>query len=222
LYSEKFATEFQNSKLANNYSTNILINLDLFIQEESSYGYELLNPYKFALDYGISTENSLKLFLFFTDDEKIFRLESFVDCPSCTGKRLEVSQLEFPDEDIIYCDDCCKDYQVNQIQNQIYVYFKLNNIEHPLNEELLNDRFDHNSTIDIFNRLNGNLKVKSPSSSESSTNDSHIDAGGSTNRPMLKDIIRTNIDSDGNSISISASKHTSFLMTLMMTDEAVG
>lgn len=217
MFCEKYEVEFQNSDLSVNYPKDILKKLDHFILNELTQGYEYLNPYKFAFDYDLSDEHSIKLFLFFTEKDKLFQIEPFVDCPNCTGVRLSLSTEELIDEEIVNCDECHKEYNINILKKHLYLYFKLNDSLLPLQSNLSNKGFDPHSTFEIFQRLNDNLKAESPSSSKDSK---YIDAGETKSGVSFDEIAKNNIDSKGKPISFSTTEMTKRLMDIMM-DEAI-
>ncbi|MCM3452788.1 hypothetical protein M3685_02350 [Heyndrickxia oleronia] len=220
MYYEKFVKDFKESDFSNNYPKDILSNLFQFLKDEYNHGYEFLNPYKFAIDSGISDEKSIQLFLFFTDKDKLFNVEPFIDCPRCTGKRLSLSPEEILDGEIIYCDDCKKEYLASNLQNHLYLYFKIND-SFTIPENLKEERFDPHSTLDIWNRLNDNLKEESPSSLLNNLNviSEHVE-GDIKPGVSYEQIIKINIDDKGKTISSSTKNMTDNLMNIII-DEAI-
>ncbi|MGD6788416.1 hypothetical protein ACQCT3_00920 [Sutcliffiella horikoshii] len=213
--------EFQNSSLSDNFPASILDHIDEFIRSEISNGYQYLNPYKFAHEYRISDEESLKIFLTFTDEDKLFFIDTFVDCFNCTGKKLKVSTDEVKEEGFVICEDCNNEYKVNQLKKHIYLYFKLNSdIELPKKQYI--DTFDPHSTYEIMNKFNSSLKAESPSSFLDSKNEfTTIDTEGEYKKAAsLDDIINNNKDSRGQIISKSTLELSESLMELLMTEEA--
>ncbi|MFD9627700.1 hypothetical protein [Peribacillus muralis] len=224
MYYEKYEAEFQNSDLSKKYPKHILSNLKEYIKEELCNGYEYINPYKFALDYGLTDEESLQLFLFLTDDDKLFKVEPFVDCPICTGKRLSLLPENHIDENVIYCDDCNKEYQLSNMKNSLYFYFRLNKLLIVSQDERISEDFDPHSSFEIWKRLNGNLKGKSPSSSAAKLSDNFSnDEGDKKQVPgvTLEELVKNNSDNKGKQISDSTHELTNNLMDLMSMDEAI-
>jgi hypothetical protein len=216
LYYEKLKVLFQNSTLTQFLNKDIIERLDDFIRTELNNGYEYLNPYKFAFENKILDDHSLQLFLTYTDDDKLFKIKAFVDCYKCTGKKLNLSNLEV--DEYIYCDDCRTEFSIKEFNKHYYLYFKLNDdIELPDKRQI--ERFDPYSTYDIMNRLHGNLKVESPSSY--SSNIKGTDEGDYPTAATVTEIIQNNSDSKGNPISNSAKSLSESLMNMLMTNEAV-
>lgn len=211
MYYEKLEKLYNESDLSKDFDIKILDDFDNFIRDEIQHGYQYLNPYKFALDFELTVESSIKIFLTFTDDDKILRAEPFVDCINCPGKSLQVNTNTLLDNDnYIFCEDCGNYFHLDQIKRNIYIYFKLNdNIFVPENKQPF-DKVDPNSTYDLLNRLNGNLKVKSPSASvdiEDSVAEGAIKAAA-----KLDEIKSYNHDTEGNPLSSSVSRLEQDLM----------
>ncbi|MGG0890296.1 hypothetical protein [Cytobacillus horneckiae] len=219
---KKYVTEFQNTEISKAYPNDILNTLFKFIKDEISFGYYFINPYKFAFEAKINVHLSIQLFLFFTKDDSLFTVESFVDCPKCTGKRLSLNPDEIVDTNIIICEDCNSEYLIDDLKNSLYIYFKLNIDYNELDDLVITDNFDTNSTYDVIKRLNGNLKGESPSSSNAENlNNRTIDEGEYPSGVKIEEIIDNNKNDEGEILSDSAQRLSKNLMYLLMTDEAV-
>lgn len=200
MYYENLEEQFQKNPNLMEYPKSIIQKLDDYIRSEYNDGYIYLNPYKFAYEYDLDDIDGVKIFLALTDPERLFTVMPFVDCPHCVGKSLGIPKpLE---DDYLYCDECRRNYPLKPLESSIYFYFKLNKgVTIPEKRKNILDRsFDPHSTSDIMERLNGNLKGTSPSSSASELESTqrYSDEWG---RPTIQDMNEYNRDSKNNPIS---------------------
>lgn len=214
MFCKKYEKDFHENELSSYFSSHILGMLDDFIERELLHGYEFINPYKFSHIHNINIENSIKLFLFFTGEDKLFLAKPFIDCPRCPGKRLPIS-IEYPiDEQFIFCDDCMNEYQIEYFKKHIYFYFRLHN---HLRENIADNQYDPNSTYDIYKRLNDPLKVESPSyfSEESESNNTGGDVEKGVSLKLLNDY---NEYTNGKPISVPIKEMNNKLMSLLISE----
>ncbi|WP_210608032.1 hypothetical protein [Priestia flexa] len=200
MYYESLEEQFQKNPNLIEYPKSIIQKLDDYIRSEYNHGYIYLNPYKFAYEYDLDDIDGVKIFLALTDQEKLFTVIPFVDCPCCVGKSLKIPKPL--DDDYLYCDECRRNHTFKSLENSIYFYFKLNQrVTIPEKRRNILDRsFDPHSTSDIMERLNGNLKGTSPSSLASEVKRTQR-YSGEWGRPRIQDITQYNRDSKNNPIS---------------------
>ena len=164
MYYKKLEKLYRESNIEKEFGISLLVYFDNFLRDEIQHGYQYFNPYKFALDYGLSVEDSIKIFLTFTDEDKIFKAEPFVDCNNCSGKKLPFNlELLLKNDNFICCEDCGECYEKGEIEKDLYIYFKLNaNITMPDEKQQVHE-YDLNSTYDLLQRMDSHLKSESPS-----------------------------------------------------------
>lgn len=211
MYYEKLEQLYNESDLSRDFHIKILDYFDDFVRDELHHGYRYLNPYKFSLEYHLSMNDSIKIFLTFTDDDKLLKAEPFIDCINCSGKKLPFNSTALEENDgYIFCEDCGHEFEKGEIEKHFYIYFKLNDdIKIPDNKKNFN-KIDYNSTYDLIQGMNGNLKEDSPSSS---INILYGAVEGEFPEAFsLDELGLYNQDSEGNTLSNSISKLEEDLM----------
>ncbi len=164
MYYTKLEKIYIESNCLSEFSEDLLLSFDSYLQTIVLQNETFISPYEFAVINKMSLEQSIKFFLYFVDDtdsEKgVLSTSLFFECTTnnCFERIfLDESQV---DEFEYLCSECNKIYAYEDIKSIIKVYFQIN-------EETLkdNEQFDKNSTMDILERMPDNLKEKSPSSS---------------------------------------------------------
>jgi hypothetical protein len=149
----------------------LLADFVAFIQNNIAKKQRLLSPYRFAIDYNISVRDTVKFFMFFSNNDGALTVKYFFECsnPSCISNRifLEDDVLRQNQDTLnepIICDECGRDYLLKTIIPFIKVYFQVKSELMVPSEQLDISRFDRNSTFEALEGLPDNLKVESPSS----------------------------------------------------------
>jgi hypothetical protein len=228
MYYERLEKHFkENQDLNEKYSSRIIEKLDDFIRDELQNGYSFLNPYKFAFEESIGLEDSLKIFLAYTNDvdeneeieERLFQIEPFVDCPTCTGIELRILPQGFIDEGYIFCEDCRREYILKHFEKHIYYKFKLNDGVSPPEQKRVLDKYDPNLTSEVIKRMSDSLKGESLlSSSNPSKVHQHLDERDIPKAVSSDDISKSNKQGNGDPINKSVCKLDEALMNELINE----
>ncbi|WP_429844554.1 hypothetical protein [Brevibacillus sp. FIR094] len=193
MFYEKLNNIYRNTDCSKLFPETLVHNLELFVKNSLNAGYSFINPYRFAFEFNLSTRDSLKFFMYFTDTDGIFNISLFIECstPACVSQQIFINNQLLQEEGvdhILFCQECDKDYEIEEIFPYIKTYFTLN----PDADKLLHkENNDPNSTYETFKGLPDNLKPLSPSSLAS------IDGGA----PTLEEVIESNVNAAGEPIS---------------------
>jgi hypothetical protein len=168
LYYEKLMNTYNDSECHNYFPHHVLTAFDHFIHQNTTSASRYLSPYSFSFDYELSTEEALRFFMFFTNDDGLLDMLFFFECsnPSCSCRIfLNVNILDMDDEQIdedIICEECGKDYLISEVITFVKVYFILKNgiIIPPPKQEI--KKKDSNSTFQVLKGLPTHLKGMSP------------------------------------------------------------
>ncbi|RKP54929.1 hypothetical protein D7Z26_06725 [Cohnella endophytica] len=186
------------------YPVSSVDNLYRFIQQSLDQRKKNVSPYGFANFSGFSVENSIQFFMYFSNRDGIFDIIYFFECskPTC-GNRVYLSTDDLNSGDnMISCDECDKEYIVEDIQEFIKAYYAIRKeflLGVPRIAVTDTGRKDPNSTFQVIKGLTDDLKWDSPSSLSN-----HLrgdDEGECTDPVTLDQIVKGNIDNSGEAIS---------------------
>lgn len=200
---EKLVNTFVETNCDEYFPISMVKGLESFVRSCLERGKKNISPYQFANYAGITVQESIRFFMFFSIDEEIFKLIYFFDCPhSSCDERIYLTEHDLDNiNGIIFCPECSEDYQISDIQRNISVYFALNgNIVDELKHGCGNQkRVDYNSTFDALKELPSNLKSESPLSSDEIILD--VGGGDCSESIPLDIIVRSNRTLDGEIIN---------------------
>lgn len=211
MYLEKLTSIYNDSGCNDKFEKKYLISLNEYIEATLKNRELYVTPYKFSLDNNLTIGQAIEFFMYFTGQDKVLDLVFFFECssPSCISSRIFLDKellddLDEDSEEPIICDECGREYVLNDIVSFIKAYFRIKP-EMLVKEEI--QKKDINSTFQAFKRLPDNLKVESPSSSIKT-----MDEEGDV-QPLKLDQIAKNNGSSENPIS---QETYSFLSTLAL------
>lgn len=135
--------------------------LDDFIREQTDLGFRYLNPYKFSNLSNITLKKTIQIFLFFTNEDSLFKPQVFIDCPNCTGETIHVQD----GDEYLYCEECRDDFTFESLKEKLYIMFTLNDFIEIPDVKKRYTRHNPNSTFDIIQGSSDSLKKDYPLSS---------------------------------------------------------
>ncbi|GIN86960.1 hypothetical protein J6TS2_33460 [Heyndrickxia sporothermodurans] len=182
---------------------------DYILSVEKDAQLKYLNPYEFSSENKLTLQETLKFFMYFTDQENgVIRILPFVECfsSSCSERLFFEDSIE---DDLLLCEDCGKDYDLTQVEPFMKIYFQYQDHESVVDENLL----DRNSPFEILNGIDYSLKFESPSSHAGSTDegDPSVEFG---------ELVQNNIKPDGQPITNAIPSPTSLLMNKLSSRRA--
>lgn len=173
MFYEKLMNIYHKSECVNFFPETVLSHFAQYIRQSANLGISILSPYRFTLDFNVPLRDSIKFFMFFTDDGGILLTKYFFECSNsgCHSNRIYLDQLtlNLADEtldDPIICDECGREYLLSSVIPYIKVYFEIkDDFEIPASDNKL-IKGDCNSTFEAFEGLPNCLKIESPSSTQ--------------------------------------------------------
>ncbi|AIQ45635.1 hypothetical protein R70723_06810 [Paenibacillus sp. FSL R7-0273] len=196
MYYEKLLNIFQKNQLSRYFSLSLVQYLDEFIDWNLNKSKRDLSPFHFANLAGIKSDQALRFFMYYAREGGIFELVYFFECSTLTcGERIYLDADSSREVNYrLFCDECAKSYNSNEIKRYIKIYFHL---KEKIYENVVEDNvYDPNCAFDAINRMPDDLKLESPSSSiniESTT------SGGENtviNTVTLEQVIEINQNSE--------------------------
>ncbi|WP_100406639.1 hypothetical protein [Bacillus solitudinis] len=198
MYYKKLEHIYRSQDIKSLFPKITIEKIDLFIRKTDAFS-TFISPYKFAMENGITINESVKLFMYLTyEDDGLFDTIFYFECSrsSCHSSRIYFSNI---DEDVLHCDECGKRYSLQTIRPYIKVLFKLkDDIDIP-NEILTKKKSDPNSTYQALEGLPDHLKPESPSSL-TEFSQAH-DEGDDSEGVDIDLVFKENINKKGNPIS---------------------
>lgn len=197
---KKLQETYKKTQMHDYFPSYLLNNFMQFCLEQQHQNRKYLSPYKFANENKLPVKDSIKFFLFLANEEPILEIKYFFECSDITcGHRNFLSQDEIVelngiDYSSIYCEECEKQYNYNDIKPFIKVYFEV------ILDENLNS--DPNSTFDALEEMSSCVKVESPSfNSEKHNNAESTNEGDGNDGVQLQDLNNLNRTDNGEIIS---------------------
>jgi hypothetical protein len=193
LYYKKLMENYLETECHLYYPENLLESLSFYIKQiKDDPGLKYVNPYNFAKENKIAIENSLKFLMYFTDPNKgVLNINAFIECfdNNCVHETLFFDDAI--DNQYLICPECSSDYLITEIMSFTKVYFT---IREPLLTipHTTENSVDKNSTFEILNGLDFDLKSESPSSPKFDEGDKSV---------PLESVVQNNISPSGNPIT---------------------
>ncbi|MET3828660.1 hypothetical protein ABIC86_000120 [Paenibacillus sp. DS2363] len=194
---EKLLSIYKEKKLNQEFDESMLNNLFEQIDWSMKRGRRNLSPYKFASTSGVEMNRAVAFFMYFSDPEiGIFDLEYFIECNSnnCQERIYLTKEMLNDRLNILNCEECAKSFSVEEIMDQIKVYFRLSDTACILYKQVgvpEKKKSDPNSIFGILNGMSDNLKSVSPSSSNN-TIDKASEGETNTESVSLSTIVEIN------------------------------
>lgn len=199
MFLNKLEEIYKSSMCNQYYNADLFTSFYSYFQNSMEEKRKYLTPYEFAYINSLNTEDAIRLFLFFTNEEinkdSALIIKPFFECDNHDCDYKIFLDEDSVDEGIYHCILCSKEYLHDEIISSVKIYFEIN---YKFFEEV--EQYDKNSTYEILKRLPGNLKDGSPLSTRDYYKEEFLPDKGATS---IRDVLQANQLEDGKVVSKS-------------------
>lgn len=180
MYYEKLMSIYQSSLNKDELNSVLVRQFSDYLTSKSRQLGNILSPYEFMLSSGMSLDEALYIFMFFSDEDGCLYPNYFVECFSsgCTSEKMyidmEILEADLDPDTIIECVECGTEYAFEEILDYIKVYFKIKPDCFVPYVDVPIEKKDKHSTIQALRGMRGNLKSESLSPSVEDERDGAI------------------------------------------------
>ncbi|WCF11714.1 hypothetical protein NDS46_30680 (plasmid) [Paenibacillus thiaminolyticus] len=124
---ERLLDIYKETECHKDFPVSVVESLNEFVISCLHRGNKAISPYKFASYYGITIEEAIRLFLYFSNEQKALKIIYFLCCSKseCGGKTFINETILYSSKGVLSCGECSTEYLVKDVYGSIVVSFKL-------------------------------------------------------------------------------------------------